>query len=68
MPAPLRDVFGIPLPPGFEVRWDPDVFEVRCEWCGRRHLYTTAGYTLHNVQADALRHRVECHTPDAAHP
>ncbi len=56
----LREVFGIPLPPGFCVEWDPMNLDVRCEWCQHVAHYSMAGYLIGRVQADALRHRAAC--------
>ena len=58
-------MFGIPLPPGFELEWDPDRLLVRCGRCGEETYYSTAGYRVSAVQADALNHRACCH-PDAS--
>ncbi len=58
-PLPL----GLPLPPGFAIAWDPQELTVRDEWCGETWHYSMAGYNPDRVQLDALRHRIDCHTP-----
>ncbi len=67
-------VLDFQLPPGFTAEPvtmeaedlstpDLDLIMVQCVWCGKRDAYDSLAYSISQIQAAALRHRVDCHTP-----
>ncbi len=53
------------LPPGFAAFEGEELLMVVCYWCAYELVYWCGRVDLYRIQADALRHRVDCHDPDA---
>ncbi len=53
----------IDLPPGFMMLEELHFLTVRCDWCLNEKVYRDIHVSPDSIQADALVHRIECHTP-----